>query len=380
METTEQTGMLSKIERKGEVAIAAMAAKAKAEVEARYVIALQRPRNILETRNVILDSCKRPAFAHGAIYKKPVGGGKTADGFSIRFAEEAIKSMKNIAVDAMTIYEDEDRRTVRISVTDLESNTTYGDEISISKTVERRTLKEGQIAISERMNSNGIKVFLVAATDDDLLNKVNSAKSKAIRNSGLRLVPQDILEEAWDALLKTIAKGGGDPKAETKKVCDGFASLNISPSELERYLGHSLETVSPKELQDLRGIWTAIKDEETSWAAVMETAKPKKPGKTGPGADDDDDGGLGPQKEPAADPKKEAAAIDAASIDKPYEKLKELAARDGVTLEQIHAYMKSNKLAGEKTEELLQAADDKMRMVVMSWKSCLPNIKGIKIA
>lgn len=369
-ETTQQTGMLSKIERKGEMAIAAMAAKSKAEVEARYVIALQRPRNVLEARNTILDSCKRPAFASGALYRKPVGKTadgrpKTVDGFSIRFAEEALKSMKNIAVDTMSIYEDDDRLTIRISVTDLETNTTYADEVRISKTVERRTLKDGQVAISERINSTGQKTFLVAATDDDLLNKINAAKSKAIRNSGLRLIPQDILEESWDQIVKTMDKGGGDPQAEIKKICDSFAGLNINPSELERYLKHSLATVSPNELSDLRKIYTAINEEETSWAAVMETAEPKRPAVDSA------------EKEKNA--KEGAAAIEEAVIEKPYEHLQGLCKKDGVTETQVHRFMQSVKLAGEKTEELGQATTENMRKVIKTWDGTLPKIKKMPV-
>lgn len=366
--------MLAKIERKGEMAVAAMAAKSKAEVEARYVIALQRPRNVLEARNTILDSCKRPAFARGALYKKPVGGKnpngspKTVEGFSIRFAEEAIKSMHNMAVDTMTIYEDDDRRVIRISVTDLETNSTYADEASISKTVERRSLKDGQVKISERKNSYGDTVFLVAATDDDLINKINAAKSKAIRNSGLRLIPQDILEEAWDQIVATLndPKSAGDPKAETKKLCDAFASLNIGPGELERYLRHPLETVSPKELNDLRAIYTAIRDEETTWATVMENAEPKKPAQTDP-------------TEGAKNAESTAKAIDAAAVDKPFEYLQGLAKEAGVTEAQIHKFMQSVKLAGEKTTELPQASDGNMRTVIGTWKDVVGKIKAIKV-
>lgn len=372
--------MQSLTTRRGDIAVAAMAAKSKAEVEARYVIALQRPRNVLDTRNAILESCKRPAFCEGAIYRKPVGGSKTVDGFSIRFAEEAIKALKNVAVDTMAIYEDDERLTIRISVTDLESNLTYADEARITKTVERRQLKEGQSAISERMNSTGQKVYLVAATDDDLLNKINAAKSKAIRNSGLRLIPQDILEEAWSQILETMRKGGADPKAATKKVCDSFSTLNITPSELERFLGHSLETVSPVELQNLRGIYTAIKEEETSWKSVMETAAPKRPVKEGPG----DDGDLGPQ-DPAATAKKAqvvsetSAAIDAEAIPKPYEKIVELAKADGVSLEQVHAFMKKSGLAGEKTDDLFGTSDANMRTVIGTWKAVLGKIRSTTV-
>lgn len=376
-ETQQQTGMLTRVERKGEVAVSAMAAKAKAEVEARYVIALQRPRNINQARISILESCKRPKFAEGARYRKPVGGGRTVDGLSIRFAEEAIKAMTNIAVDAMTIWEDDEKRNVRITVTDLETNTTYGDEVTINKTVERRSLKEGQVALSERMNSTNQKVFLVAATEDELANKLAAAKSKIIRNSGLRLVPQDILDEAEETILATLEKGGKDPQAETKKICDAFASIGVKPAELERLLGHPLSSISPKELIDLRATYSAIKDGETTWAAVIAEAAPKRPTNAGP----EDDGDLGPQKpkDPNAG-EQAAAAIDAAAIDKPGDYIKEtLCKKDGVTPQQVHVVMKAKKLAGEKTEEMEQASDPNLRKVIERWAALLPEIKAVKV-
>lgn len=373
-ETTQQTGMLATIQRKGEVAIAAMAAKARAEVEARFAIAHHRDhkRIINDVRVSILAACKRPAFARGAMYCKPVSGNKTVEGFSIRFAEEAIKSMGNIVVDTMTIYEDDERRTIHIFVTDLESNSTYGDEVTLSKTVERRQLKEGQMAISERMNSTGQKVFLIAATDDELNNKVNAAKSKTIRNSGLRLVPQDILEEAWDTITNTLEKGGEDPKAETKKVCDAFSTLGVRPAELEKFLGHPMDSVSPKELSQLRKMYTAIREEEATWAGYLAEREPKKPVFEGPGQDGD----LGPQKAAAA-----VEVIDAALIEQPYKHILTLCERDGVNPFQVHAWMKSPKvkLCGEKTEDLIQASDPSLRTVIGTWATVLPKIKATKV-
>lgn len=259
---------LSIVEKRGELAISAMAAKAKAEVEARFVIALNRPRNIMNSRAAILDACKRPRFAEGARYSKPVGG-RSIEGFSIRFVEEAIKSLTNVNTDCAIIWEDSEKRCVRVTVTDLETNTTYGDDIVIEKTVERRQLKQGQEAISKRQNSGGEWTYLVAATEDDLSNKVASAKSKIIRNNGLRLVPQDILDEAEQQIYTTLDNGGTDPQAEKKKVADAFGGIGIRPSELEKYLGHPLDSVTKKELQELRGMFAAIRDGETKWADYL---------------------------------------------------------------------------------------------------------------
>jgi hypothetical protein len=257
-----------------EIASSASAALAKATIEAKFVIALQRPRSILTARASILDACKRPAFAEGAMYRKKQGrkqeGARWVDnyveGLSIRFAEQALNAWRNVDVSAVTAWEDENARLVRITVTDLETNLSYSDEVMLAKTVERRSVREGQEVLGERETSDGNKVFIVRTTDEEMANKVNAAKSKAIRNSGLRLIPQDILEEAESAIRETREKGGGDPRAQVKKLTDAFGGIGVPPTELEAHLGHPLEQTSPKELADLRAIYTAIRDGEARWA------------------------------------------------------------------------------------------------------------------
>ena len=60
----------------GETASSSVAARAKAEVEARAIVALQRPRSVNQFRIGLLESCRRSRFAETARYSKPVGGGK----------------------------------------------------------------------------------------------------------------------------------------------------------------------------------------------------------------------------------------------------------------------------------------------------------------
>ncbi len=273
--------MLATQSRTGELATFAMAAKAKASVEARYAIAFHpaNRRKFAEVRENILAACRRPEFAEVARYKKPIGS-STIEGFSIRFAEEMIKSLRNINCETTTVHEDSEQKIVMVSVTDLEANITISKEISVAKTVERKQLKAGQVALSERENSLGQKVYLVEASEDEINVKISAAESKAIRTSGLRLVPSDLLEEAEKTILETLSSGGADPKATVRKLCDAFASMNIRSAELEKYLGHSLDTVSPKQVADLRAIFQAIKEGSASWSEFSngeETARITKP-------------------------------------------------------------------------------------------------------
>nr|NIU03565.1 hypothetical protein [Gammaproteobacteria bacterium]NIV50929.1 hypothetical protein [Gammaproteobacteria bacterium]NIX84839.1 hypothetical protein [Gammaproteobacteria bacterium] len=100
-----------------ETASTAVAAQAAASVQARYVMALQRPRNIDQVRVDLLKECKRPGFARVAMYHKPIGKGVT--GPSIRFAEAAMRCMGNLMPEVATLYDDHDKRILRVSVTDL---------------------------------------------------------------------------------------------------------------------------------------------------------------------------------------------------------------------------------------------------------------------
>ncbi|WP_218821786.1 hypothetical protein, partial [Staphylococcus aureus] len=57
-------------------------------------------------------------------------------------------------------FEDEQKEIHRVSVTDLESNTTYPQDVKINKTVERQN-SAGREIVSERINSQKQKGSLL---------------------------------------------------------------------------------------------------------------------------------------------------------------------------------------------------------------------------
>jgi len=243
----------------------AAAEAVKARIQSAYVMAYQKPRGYDDARIAILDACRRPGFAAKVEYKKPIG--KTfARGPSIRFAELALRIWGNVLAESQVIHEDEKARRIRVSVLDLETNSTFSKDIQISKTVERRN-KQGRDVLGERVNTNGEVVYIVRATDDELLTKEAAMISKAFRNEGLRLVPSDIVDEAIEVARKTMKdQFAKDPKEAKKKVLDAFAEIGIKPKDIEKYLLHPLDTVSPNELETLRGMYRAIRDGEATWA------------------------------------------------------------------------------------------------------------------
>jgi len=265
-----------------ETASTALAAAAKASVEARFLLAIRQPRDIEDVRVRLMKDCKRPRFAEAARYSKPVGRAKNEetgewedqfiDGPSARFAEAALRHLGNMQVEATVIYDDDQQRIVRVIATDLETNATTSGDVATTKVVERRKLKSGQRPLRTRTNSYGDQLYIVAATDDEVANKVAAGVSKMRRNLILQLVPADILEECMDQCVATQdAADKADPDAARRKMLDSFVDVGVAPSQIAKLLGHETDVLNPVELRDLRAIYFAIKDGETTWRAVLES-------------------------------------------------------------------------------------------------------------
>lgn len=263
----------------GETAASAVAAQAKALVEARYIMAMRNPRDIDVVRERMLKECRRPSFAKVARYHKPVGAG--IKGPSIRFAEMAVRCMTNITVETMTVFDDREKRIVRVGVTDLEANVPYSLDVTIDKTIERKRTKPGDVIIRTRQNSYGEAVSLIEATEDEILNKQNALISKAVRTLGLRIVPGDIVDECMEVVIATQQnEDAKDPDAAKRAIFDTFATIGVQADDLKEYLGGDANVLLPAQLADLRALYSAIRDGETTWRATMEHKNPKPEAQT----------------------------------------------------------------------------------------------------
>lgn len=269
-----------------ETASIVLAAQAKAMVEARFIMARKYPRDWADVRTKLLRACERTGFATGyldpgvrdpkkamgaAWYNKPIGDG--VQGFSIRFAEEAMRCMRNIDVNTITLYDDWEKRILSVVVTDLENNIALPTSILVEKSVERRKVQPGTEVIRTRSNSYGDTLYIIAASEDEVFQKQQSLSSKAIRNALLRLLPGDIAAECRQRILEIrqgdIAK---DPDKAAKGIADAFAAMNVLPSSLKEYLGHEIGVSTPAEIQDLRDLYDAIRAGTITWVNALEEA------------------------------------------------------------------------------------------------------------
>jgi hypothetical protein len=261
------------IEMRRETQGSALAARQQAEVQARYIVALQRPRNLDEVRIRLLKHCQRRGFAACAEYAKPVGGSRVV-GASIRFVETALQEYGNVMPDSYVTYDDEKIRIIRVSMTDLERNITYHEDAVVEKLIERKSPKKGDVVIRVRENSSGNTTYVVQANngDSELENRFAAEISKKTRNLGLRILPVDLKEEAIALcrLTLTAENGGKDPDAERKKCTDAFAEIGVMPTGIEIYLGHPLASASPAELADLRQVFYSVRDGHAAWQEFID--------------------------------------------------------------------------------------------------------------
>lgn len=268
--TRSESASGTSLARTGETNAASSAALAKAEVEARFIVARANPRDMDQVRLNLLKECSRPGFAEVARYSLPRSG-KAVTGPTIRFAESVARLYGNLVVTTPLAYEDDEKRIFRATATDLETNATWSIDVPITKVIERRNVKDGQEVLGTRQNSTGQMVYIVAATDDELVMKQASAISKAVRNLVLRLTPADIIDECMERVVETQQrKDAIDPDAARKKLLDAFGAMGVKPAQLRELVGQELDTLSPAQLVDLRGLFAAIRDGQITIAQALE--------------------------------------------------------------------------------------------------------------
>jgi len=273
----------SQVARVPETAIAAAAAQAKAEVEAAYLVALSRPRDMAAVRQRLLAECLRPGFADAARYSiprekwDPVKRQRETiqiTGPSIRFAEAALRCLTNIRVSTFVLYDDEEKRVCRVTALDLEANTPLSADFVVEKTQERKSPKGDASKLKSRLNTYGDIVYLVPASESDVAMKQNAAASKVRRGLLLQLLPGDILDEAMERVDVTQRdEHARDPKAATNKLVDGFARLGVSVEQLREYLGHGVDRMAPQEWTELRSLGTSIADGNVTWDEAIDAKR-----------------------------------------------------------------------------------------------------------
>lgn len=267
----------------------ALAATARAMVQARVFMARQNPRSMPAVFDRMVQSLKRPSFAEKAVFrikrgKVQNGDGQWIDNYiegpSIRLAESLRLAMGNIGTEDVIVADDDESRTVAVTAIDYESNSSQTVMIQVQKRVEKKGFKDRNApggwkppdreVISWRKNSYGDPVYLCVATDDEVMEIQNRNAAKARRNCILSIVPADLREDCVNQAKAVAVNAAAANRIATIASLKGkFAKRSIKQEEIALYLGKSIDEASADELAGLSMLAVSLDEGQTTWKEVM---------------------------------------------------------------------------------------------------------------
>lgn len=249
--------------------------KKASEIQAAMVVAKKFPRDQNIAYRNILESCKRKSLAEVSTYQYPRGGA-TVKGPSIRMAEMLAQQWGNMEFGVREIERTENESTVEAFAWDLETNVKRSMQFQVRHV---RDTRQGSKKLTD---------------ERDIYEMVANQGARRLRACILNVIPGDITESALEACYKTLAGGSTEPlKDRVRKMVSVFGEHGITQAMIVDRLGHDLEAITEAQLHELRGIFTSIKDGQSSredWFEVK--GKPAKQSEP----EDGDDTDLAPSK------------------------------------------------------------------------------------
>ena len=214
----------------------------KASIDMQIATAKQYPRsitNFIETASSI--ACIDEETAASCLYNRPVGGGKVAEGMSVRLAEIVGATYGNLRVGARVISQNERQVSAQGVAHDLESNFYASTEV-IESTVD----KNGR-PYSERMRVTVAKAAL----------------AKARRDATFQVVPRALVTPIQTKIKNILFGKESSLDKWREKIGAWIKLLGIDEMRVFDIIGVSgLADMSQKHFEKLLGLKTAIQNNE----------------------------------------------------------------------------------------------------------------------
>lgn len=212
------------------------------EVQAALVIAKKFPRDPFAAFNRIIEACKRPGLAEGAMYAYPRGN-QTITGPSIRLAEAMAQNWGNISFGIRELSSRSGSSEVEAFAWDMEANT---KQVKIFHVAHVRVTKRGKTNLTDPR---------------DIYEVVANQGARRMRACILGIIPGDVVDAAVRQCEQTLTKGQGESiQDRTQKMVAAFANIGVTVEMLEKRLRHNLDAINITEVIDLGKIFQSIRD------------------------------------------------------------------------------------------------------------------------
>jgi hypothetical protein len=235
---------------------AAAIAREEGLIKASILAAMARPRDELRAHTSIMTACGRRGVAEEATYSFPRRSkGKTTQisGPSVQLARLIAQYWGNIRSGIRIVEDTPEARQLCGWAHDVQTNAYTETEHRFLKKFQRENAK------------TGVTEWIV--TDDERELRETTAKWGAFceRNSILKLIPPDVIEDALRVASKTRAEGAKqslalDRDATCKKLLFVFQEFAVTKDMIDAFLEHDIAQVDERELADLLAIAQSLKD------------------------------------------------------------------------------------------------------------------------
>ncbi|MET3657881.1 hypothetical protein [Sporosarcina psychrophila] len=221
----------------------ATASREMEEVKGQIFMSRQFPRNIFQSEQRILDSCKRPALAAVAMYQYPRAGTKVI-GPSIRLAEVLAQNWGNLSFGVKELEQREGESVAMAYAWDLETNVRQEKVF---------TVKHSRMAKGKLQKLNDPR---------DIYELVASSGARRVRACILGIIPGDIVDKAVAECEKTLQGNNNGPlKDRIAKALNAFKEQHrITQEMVEAKFGYNAESFTEYDFIELTSIFTSIKD------------------------------------------------------------------------------------------------------------------------
>lgn len=307
----------------------ALEAITRGEIDIQIATAHRYPRSLdMYKKRAIAMATIDIETAESCLYCRPVGGGKNAEGMSVRMAEIVGSCYGNLRVGAIILEQTETYVKARGVAHDLETNFASSSDI-----IESTLKQDGKTPFDARMRVTVAKAAVAKARRDATFQVVPRAIARPIERAVRELLADEKIQtfsQRRDGVVKWIDTV---LKIDAKRVWD---MLGIQgPGDLQQ-----------EHLETLAGLKTAIKENDTTVDEAFPAALAKKPlfKKESKPADDNIDLTPPADLKPKTDDKAPPLTVLKMATspgDSDEARLTSLIAKDSITAEELGRALKS---------------------------------------
>lgn len=323
----------------------------RAEVDTQITTARRYPRVVHQVKKDMLSFATLDEETAAACFYSLPRGGKNIQGPSVRLAEIAVSCYGNLRVGSRIIQTvtngDNPHVVVQAIAHDLEKN--------VAVTIEKRR------RITKKRNKDSVD-------EDDINLASNAGAAIAFRDAVFKVVPQALIKPVLDAAKRVAV---GDMKSlvsRRNKMVDSFGKMGVTPDRILAVLEKAtLDDVQLPEMEILVGLYTAIKDGQTSVEEAFPLIQkaPKRP--------------VSDDQIPGAEVKQPENVVTFYTAETEFpvliKTLDELMTKDSVSHEKLMAWAVKQKLSKpEQSKEDLSTK--KLADIINGWEAILPQVKG----